>query len=110
MDLSFLTQFIDANKIGGWVRAGVASLLGVIISKWPLLANYLDPTTQAALGVAASGIVIGIWSQLTKTDAAKIAAVTAMPDVKQIVVSKLAVNGVATAAADPNQPKVVKQS
>src|ERR1017187_7858282 len=107
MNLSFLTQFFDASKVGGYARSGVAALLGIAIAKWPALGTVLDPTTQAALGLAVSGAVVGIWSQLTKTDAAKIAAVTAMPDVKQIVVSKYAVDGVAVAAADPAQPKVV---
>ena len=51
-----------------------------------------------------------IWSMFAHTDAAKIASVTAMPDVAQIVVKANAVDGAATAAADPNQPKVVKQS
>ena len=51
-----------------------------------------------------------VWSMFAHTDTAKIASVTAMPDVAQIVVKANAVDGAATAAADPNQPKVVKQS
>lgn len=104
--MDFLKQFIDANKLGGWMRAGVASLLGLLIAKWPLLSSFLDPTTQSAIGVAISGIVVGIWSQLTKTDSAKIAAVEALPDVTKIVVAPTSANGVAAAAADPSRPKV----
>ncbi len=106
MDLSFLTQFIDANKLGGWVRAGIAALLGVVIGKWPLLSSVLAPTTQQALGVVIAGIVVGIWSQLTKTDSAKLAAVEAMPDVKTITVSVNAADALAEAVADPSRPKV----
>ena len=49
-----------------------------------------------------------IWSMYVHTDSQKIAAVTAMPDVAQIVVKAGAVDGAAQAAADPAQPKVVK--
>lgn len=106
MDLSFLSQFIDANKLGGWVRAGVASLLAVAIGKFPGLSTYLDPSTQTALGVVAAGIVVGVWSQLTKTDSAKLAAVEAMPEVKKIQVSPIAAGALADAVADTSRPKV----
>lgn len=75
MDLKFLSQFVDDNKIGGWVRAGVAALLAVAIGKFPLLGSVLDPVTQQAIGVALAGVAVGVWSHLTKTDASKIAAV-----------------------------------
>lgn len=78
--MSFLSQFVDSNKIGGWVRAGVAALIGSAIAKWPLLANYLDPTVQQAIGVAAAGVVVGVWSTLTKTDEAKVKAAAAIVD------------------------------
>ncbi len=107
MDLSFLAPFVDANKIGGWVRAGVAALLTVVIGKFPGLGAYFDPATQMALGVFVSGIAVGIWSQLTKTDSAKIAAVAALPEVTKIVVNPVsATSGAAMAAADTAQPKV----
>ena len=51
-----------------------------------------------------------LWGIAIHTDSAKIAAVTAMPDVKQIVVKAGAVDGAAQAANDPAQPKVVKAS
>ncbi|MDE2105528.1 MAG: hypothetical protein KGL39_50340 [Patescibacteria group bacterium] len=109
MNLSFLTQFIDANKLGGWVRAGVASLVGVLIAKYPGLGTYLDPATQAALGVIATTVVVGIWSQLIKTDTAKVAAAAALPDVAKIIVKPTASDGIADMAADPTKPKVVTQ-
>ena len=137
MNLSFLSQFINADKIGGWVRAGVASLFGFLIAhyaaKYPLLTDILSPEVQASIGVAASAIVVGLWSQLTKTDAAKIdmaaaipgpakevafagvsdstkiAAVTALPDVEKVVVQSQAGDGVGAALADPAQTKVVSK-
>jgi len=89
------------------VRGAVAVGFGVLISKWPGLGNYIDPATQAALGGIAATIVIGIWSQLTKTDAAKISAVTDLPAVKNVVVLPSATDGVAAAVTDPAQPKVI---
>ena len=107
MDLTFLTQFIDASKVGGWARSGVAAGLGAAIARWPWLSQYLDPATQAAIGVAVAGMVVGVWSQLTKTDSAKLAAVEAMPSVTKItVVPVAAAPTVAAIAADPSRPKV----
>jgi len=76
--MDILASIINADKLGGWVRAAVASLLGVFIAKWPLLGTILDPATQAALGTVAAAIVVGIWSQLTKSPAAKVAMVDAL--------------------------------
>src|ERR1017187_979979 len=50
-----------------------------------------------------------IWSMYAHTHESMIASVTANPDVKQVVVSKYAVDGAARAAADPTQPKVVNE-
>ena len=107
--MNFLTQFIDAGKVGGWARAGVAALLGIAISKWPALSSVLDPTTQAALGLAISGAIVGVWSQLTKTDAAKVAAVNALPkdQVIGVVIAKTASDGVLAAAQNPAMTNVV---
>jgi hypothetical protein len=109
MNLSFLTQFIDASKVGGWARAGVAALIGIGIAKWPVLGTVLDPATQAALALAVSGAVVGVWSQLTKTPAAKVAAVNALPksQVLGVVVASTASDGVLAAAQDPTMTKVM---
>ena len=76
--LKILSMLVNADKIGGWVRAGVASLLTIAIAHWAPLGSILTPETQTALGVAAAGIAVGIWSQLTKSDSAKVAAVVAL--------------------------------
>ena len=109
MNISFLTQFFDASKVGGYARSGVAALLGIAIAKWPALSSVLDPSTQAFLGLAVSGMVVGIWSQLTKTDAAKVAAVNALPkdQVIGVVIAKTASDGVLAAAQNPAMTNVV---
>lgn len=109
MDLSFLTQFVDANKIGGWVRAGVAAILVAIVAKYPPLGNVLDPSVQTQLAVLIATVAVGLWSQLTKSDAAKLKAAAAIPDVKQIVVNTNSSAPVAAIAADDAHPKVVTQ-
>ena len=54
-------------------------------------------------------VVPVIWGMMAHTDAAKVAAVEAMPSVKQIVVnSSIATDGIADAANDPLRPKVTK--
>ncbi len=107
MDLS---QLVDANKLGGWTRAIVAALLSVAISKWPTLSPYMTPEVQLALGILVSSGVVGIWSTLTKTDAAKLKQVEAMPEVKQIVVDSSAPTTAAAKAADDlSRPKVIEQ-
>ena len=73
MDFSFLSQFVDANKLGGWVRAAVGALIAAGIAKYPGLGSIIDPTTQAEIGVAVSGLVVGLWSHYSKVLAAKAA-------------------------------------
>ena len=50
-----------------------------------------------------------IWMMFARTDKAAIATVAAMPDVTKITVKASATDGVAAAAADPTQTKVVTQ-
>ena len=106
MNFTFLTQLVDANKLGGWVRAGVAAGFVALVAKYPVFGNYIDPSIQTQIAAAIAAAVVGIWSQLTKTDAAKIAAVAAMPEVTKITVVPAGATPVAAAAADPAQPKV----
>jgi hypothetical protein len=62
-----LATFLDAGKVGGYVRAGVASGLSILIAKYQPLGTILDPATQTAIGVALSGIAVGIWSHYVKS-------------------------------------------
>lgn len=67
--LKLLTSLVDAGTLGGWVRAGVAAGLTAAIARWPLLSAFMDQGTQAALGAAAAGIVVGAWSHVAKNAA-----------------------------------------
>lgn len=61
-----LTALINADKLGGWVRAGVGAALVALVAKAPWLKDYLDPSTQTAFGVFVSGLVVGAWSHFAK--------------------------------------------
>lgn len=65
--MEWLTKLVDANQIGGWVRAGTASLFGAV-SGWLVgpLVGLSDPATQTAVGIVLSSIVVGIWSSIAK--------------------------------------------
>ena len=66
MDLSILLMFVNTSKVGGWTRAAVGAGFAAALAKWPLLKDYLDPATQAAVATAAAGIAVGIWSHIAK--------------------------------------------
>jgi hypothetical protein len=97
-----IAKLVDADKVGGWVRAGSASLLATIVAKNPVLSTYLDPVTQAAMATALSGIAVGIWSQLSKSDAAKMQMAAEVPSTPSVDAAK-----VEMAAAIPSVTKIV---
>ncbi len=107
--MNFISRFIDASKVAGWVRAIVAAGLAVALARWPVLKPYLPTEVQTALSVVIAGILVGVWSQMTKTDDANLKAVEEMPAVQKIVVSPVAPQDSAAvvAALSPDRPKVV---
>ena len=63
-----LVRFINADKLAGWTRALVAVLLGYVAASFGgVLAPYLTPELQTAIGMAAATIVVGIWQQIAKS-------------------------------------------
>lgn len=71
MDWSFLTTFLTADKVGGYTRGIVAAEFGMAIAKWPVVAQYVDGTTQSLIAGAVAGIAVGIWSHIAKNIADK---------------------------------------
>lgn len=65
--MKVLPQFVNASKLGGWVRAGVGAALAAAIARYPGLGQYIDPATQAEIGFAISGVVVGVWSHYVKS-------------------------------------------
>lgn len=68
--MNFIAKLLDANTLGGWVRAGVAAGFGVLVAKSSFVAAILTPEMQDMAAVLASGIVVGVWSQIAKKFAA----------------------------------------
>jgi hypothetical protein len=67
--LDILKSLVDAEKLGGWVRAGVAAAAPWLVIKVPFLATAFTPDVLNAFAVVASAVVVGIWSQYVKSKA-----------------------------------------
>ena len=64
-----IVSFVDTSKLAGWVRAGVAGGLALVASKWlgdTVFKDLLNPAMIDTLAIMASGLVVGIWSQIAK--------------------------------------------
>lgn len=81
--LNLVFSFINPEKIGGWVRALVASALTMAVvtltAKVPLIAQFLPPGLPETLSVLAGTAVTGWLSNISKGE--KVAALKqAIPD------------------------------
>lgn len=64
-----IVSLFDTSKLAGWVRAGVAAILGVVATKWlggTVFKDVLSPEVITTISVAIAGLVVGLWSQLAK--------------------------------------------
>jgi hypothetical protein len=65
-----LGKLIDGGKLGGWVRAGVAAGLTMLVAKLsikiPVIAQIISPDTIDYVAVAAGTFVAGLWQQHVK--------------------------------------------
>lgn len=107
---------MNADQVAALVRILLSvsgPLGGWLVYKKVVTPEQLPGLTAAIITLitVVPPAVSAIWSVFfVHTDSAKIAAVTAMPDVKAVVVkpSAPANSAAAEAAADPAQPKVTK--
>lgn len=60
----WVVSLVDTSKLSGWVRAGVAGLIGIVSAKY--FGGKLSPDLANAIGVAVAGVVVGLWSQIAK--------------------------------------------
>ncbi len=104
---NLLAKFINADVIGGYVRAAVATLFGVLAtwlgSKVPFLSALLTPDAQAWVAATVTAFLVGLWSQISKQ--------TTAPTATQVVnvITQAATQGVvpaATAAAVKADPTI----
>lgn len=67
--ISILKLFVDAGKIGGWVRALIAAIGGssVGIAACKVVPAVCGSEFQNALAIVLTTIAVGLWSQLVKS-------------------------------------------
>lgn len=67
---ALFSKFVDPNKVGGWVRAGVAAVItmGVVklSAKVPVVNQIITPGVVDYVAVAAGTFVTGILSNVSK--------------------------------------------
>lgn len=83
------------------LRTVLAAVVG-----WAAGRHLIGDDTAALLLTVAPIAVPLVWGMLAHTDAAKAAAVEAMPGVKIVVSPALAPSALVEAAADPERPKI----
>ncbi len=65
--MTLLVKMVNADVLGGWVRAAVAVLLGSAATWFGgVFAPFLTPEFHAAVGLVAATIVVGVWSWIAK--------------------------------------------
>ena len=100
MDMTPSTPSMD--QVISWVRTTIA-----LISGWAMGRGIGDANLWMMVGGVATALVPYVWGTFAHSDAAKIAAVADMPDVKKIEVRPSATGALADAVTDPTRPKVV---
>ncbi len=96
---------MNQDQVLGLARNLVAFLGGFAVSR-----GWFTTEQITMIGGIAAAVIPFVWTLFVHTDSAKIAAVTAMPDIRQVVVNTSAKQDTAAsvAASDPLQPKVTK--
>ena len=91
-----------------WLLSVGGPVSSLLIARGMSAGDATNLTTAALTLVGALPPIISfIWGLAAHTDTAKLKAVEAMPDVKNIVAVANAGDGVGAALADPSRPKVV---
>jgi hypothetical protein len=65
--IDILIKLVNAEQIGGWVRAAVAAFFGANAGLFvgPLV-GFADPAAQTAAGVVLATLAVGVWSTVAK--------------------------------------------
>jgi len=93
---------MNQDQFLGMLRVIVPTAIG-----WAVGKGFIPAGAAGDVGAAILAVAGAAWSYGAHTDSAKIAAVTALPDVKKIVTVPAPANpAVAAAASDSMQTKV----
>lgn len=96
---------MNQDQIYGMLKIIVPSIVTYAVGK-----GWIPAGSAADIGGAIITLIAAGWSYAAHTDSAKIAAVTAIPEVAKVIVAPTAPpsSAAATAARDTSQPKVQK--
>jgi len=93
---------MNQDQFLGMFKIAATGLVAYVVGK-----GWIPAGAASDVGAALVAIAAGAWSYRAHSDSAKIAAVTALPDVKKIVTVSVPINpAVAAAASDATQTKV----
>lgn len=87
-----------------WLKTTLGFVAGVAVAK-----GWISDSTATALTGVAIALVPLVWGYLRNTVLAQVKQTSSLPDVEKVVLKSSVQNGLAAAAADPSQPKIVKQ-
>jgi hypothetical protein len=65
----WIVSLVDTSKLAGWVRAGVAGIITLLVSKYlagTIFAGAISPDIVNALAVLAGTAVVGLWQWIAK--------------------------------------------
>ena len=95
---------MNQEQFLSWVKTTLGFAAGYFVAR-----GYVSESTAEALVGAAVALVPLVWGLLAHTKLAQIKQAASLPEVSSVVIKPSATNGIAAAASDPTQPKIVKQ-
>jgi len=63
--VSVLSTLVGPTQLGGWVRAGIAAAGGFLVAHYGMQ-YWNGDAVISGIGTAASAVVVGLWSSLSK--------------------------------------------
>jgi len=64
--ISVLSTLVGPTQLGGWVRAAIAAAGGFLVAHYGMQ-YWNGDAVISGIGAAASAVVVGLWSSLSKT-------------------------------------------
>ena len=95
---------MNQEQFISWLKTTLGFVSGVVVAN-----GYISESAATAITGAAIAIAPLVWGFLSNTKLAQIKQAASLPEVSSVVIKPSATNGIAAAASDPAQPKIVKQ-
>lgn len=103
---SIIAKLINADMIGGWVRAAVGAGFVLLIAKFPIFA-FITPETQVTIAAAISTFVVGFWQQIAKQTTAPTTTQAIAVTSNLVANNVIPASTVSTVASNPDLAKGV---